>query len=156
MPRRFRQAVAATPSIASAFRRGLQALEEADRGRVRCANTRLLQGSVHLDDALQNLFPNENRWDYGIGVAVGANSDRAVWIEVHEASSSHIDRVLRKLYWLRHWLKSQAPLLDKLTTGDKGFVWVASGKVSLQPHSPQRKKIAEAKLHFAGESFEIA
>jgi hypothetical protein len=106
----------------------------------------LLTGSVDVDQALVASRPDDNRWDYGIGVKNG--SEHVVWVEIHPASSHHVQAVIDKLKWLRGWLGSEAPSLRRLPPR---FVWVASGKVALTPNSPQRRKVAQAGIYFAGE-----
>lgn len=75
----FRDAVASTPEpVASAWQPGLQALGS-DSERVRCSNTRQLTGSIALDTVLQEQYPNEPRWDYGIGVR-RSEREVALWM----------------------------------------------------------------------------
>lgn len=105
----FQQAVAQTADLgAYAFCYGLRALGN-DSSRVH-ASPRSLVGSVALDNALQARYPNEPRWDYGIGVKKRARVS-AVWIEVHPASTSEVRTVLNKLKWLKNWLEVHAPAL---------------------------------------------
>ena len=140
----FRGAVEAVPTIRAAYKKGLQALPQADRHHFTIANTRKLTGSVFLEEALREIEPQSPLWDYGIGLHASAN-ERAIWIEVHPANSLHVDGVLRKLAWLRNWLKESAPALDDIS---HAFVWIASGRVELPAGSPQRRKIAMAGLQF--------
>src|SRR5437870_6011358 len=51
--------------------------------------------------------PDDNRWDYGIGVK--NESEHVVWVEIHPASSNHVHEGIDKLNWLRSWLRSEAP-----------------------------------------------
>lgn len=140
----FRQAVEATPSVAAHYQKGLWALSAGDTARIRCANTRRLTGSVNVDSALQAAEPNAPRWDYGIGYCRG-NNDVAVWVEVHPASSTSITDMLRKLQWLRDWLRTQAPALAALTQGD--YYWVSTdATIAITPNSPQAKRLAAAGL----------
>ena len=138
----FRNAVRATPPVSVAYRPGLQALREIDRKRVSCRDSRKVTGSLDLDGALKAERPHEPRWDYGIGYREGV-----VWVEVHPASSSHIGDVIAKHDWLKAWLRDEAPRLHELP---REFVWVASGAVSLPPGSPQRRRLAQAGIRFAG------
>lgn len=144
---KFKAAVTSTRDIASAYRKGLQALKAADRSRIHCRNPRILCGSIDLDSALRDLFRNEPRWDYGIGIKRTALIEEAIWVEVHPASSHHIDEMLSKLGWLTTWLTRNAPALERMS---RRFIWVSSGSISLTAGSPQRKKIAAAGLEFAG------
>ena len=140
----FRQAVKKTPGIANAYRPGLQALRSRDRQRISVKNTRRISGSVDLDSALQSQFPNDPRWDYGVGYR-GVNSQRETvyWIEIHPANSREINTVLKKLHWLKDWLQQYAPDLNRMK---KDFFWISSGKTTLSPTAPRMKKLAEAGL----------
>ena len=149
---RFKDAVEKTVDLAEAYMPGLQALKSVDRDRIQCKNTRNLTGSVDLDEALRDSNPNDPRWDYGIGVRKTQNSDRVIWIEVHPASSSHIQDVLNKFGWLRQWLTSSAPCLKTISTD---YVWIASGKVSIPPNSPQRRKLAAQGIRFVGNRLQV-
>jgi hypothetical protein len=100
---------------------------------------------VNIDRALRTLFPNAARWDYLVGVGGPRQRDSAVWIEVHSASSSHIDDVLNKLRWLEQWLASSAPELKQLPPS---FCWIATGTVSFRRGSLLANKIAQAGLRF--------
>jgi len=149
----FKRAVENTPSIAEAYRPGLQAMEKEHRDHVAPPDTRLLTGSINLDRALATAMPNAPRWDYGVGLKTRTQSEKAIWIEVHPASSNHIDGILAKLGWLKGWLRTDAPRLKAMPAE---FVWIASGRVSLPPHSPQRRKIAGQGLRFGGERYTLA
>jgi hypothetical protein len=126
----FAHAVLRTACLAGALRDGLQAVRAKDRQRITCRDGRLLTGSVDVDQTMEPSHPDANRWDYGIGVT--NDTERIVWVEIHPASSLHVEEVIAKLRWLRGWLKSEAPLLHKFAAE---FVWVASGKVALIPNS---------------------
>jgi len=95
---------------------------------------------------LSDSCPNQPIWAYGIGYRTIEASEIVYWVEVHPASSKNVQEMLNKVAWLKNWLTS-ARLLNGL---QKHFVWVASGKVSLLPHSPQRKRIAQAGIDFQG------
>lgn len=149
----FEEAVRGTQSIAHAFRNGLQAIRSKERKKMICRDARALAGSVNGDDALKETRPNDARWDYGIGIRKANDKDRVAWVEVHPASSSHVQDVIDKLDWLRCWLKSDALLLEKLPPT---FVWVASGKVALTPNSPQRRRLSQVGIHFAGARIDLS
>jgi hypothetical protein len=135
----FRQAVTQTSDLgASTFQPGLQALGN-HSSRVQCTDSRSLTGSVALDDVLKVKYPNDPRWDYGIGLRKGRR-EAAVWIEVHPASTSEVTAVLTKLQWLKHWLKTQALALDTLTAVDS-YHWVATSGVHIRPGSPQARQL---------------
>jgi hypothetical protein len=148
----FRSAVAATPEIASHYRAGLQALPGARRTLIRISVGRRLDGSVNIDKALRHAKPNDPRWDYGVGIKPRADNGRAIWIEIHPASSSHVDPVLRKLAWLRDWLRNEATRLHRIKAR---YVWLATGTVALPRNSPKRKLIAEQGLDFRANSIDL-
>jgi hypothetical protein len=149
---RFERAVNEVAALQGAYCQGLQALSGEDRQRVRRRIPGSVTGSINLDSALKHSLPNEPRWDYGIGVARSRGRDKAVWVEVHPASSQHIDEVLRKLAWLKDWLKRTARALDAMS---QEYVWVASGRVAIPAGSRHRKILAQKGLRFAGRQLEI-
>ena len=140
----FQQAVVQTTDLgAYAFCYGLRALGN-DSGRVQVASRRSLVGSVALDNVLRARYPNDPRWDYGIGLKKSRRQS-AVWIEVHPASTSEVSTVLQKLQWLKNWLKTRAPALEKLTQV-RCYFWVAAGGVHIRQGSPQARRLQLAGL----------
>lgn len=135
----FHAAIDATASIQGAHRPGLQALLRADRERI--LDRPLAAGSLALDDALANSEPNSNRWDYGIGLRSDASGRETIlWLEVHHAASGEAKTVIRKLEWLKHWLRTQAPRLDAFP---RRFVWQLSN-VERHPNDRlRRNRLAE-------------
>ncbi|MCI0494056.1 hypothetical protein L0Z72_03545 [candidate division KSB1 bacterium] len=150
---KFRQAVLNTPELADAYRPGLQALKRADAEHITFTKPRDLAGSVDVDSALCEMFPNKPRWDYAIGIKYDLTSDRAIWIEVHPASSTgEVNVVIAKLRWLKSWAADAAPDLLSLT---REYVWIATGSVAFSQASPQRKKLASEGIRFAGNRYTI-
>jgi hypothetical protein len=90
----FVEAVRRTPSIRDRWKSGLKALRKVDRLRV-SRDGRGLRGSVDIDSALRDLHPGDARWDYAVGVG-RRSGDVVVWLEVHPASSLHVDEVLER------------------------------------------------------------
>ena len=133
----FQKAVEATPEISTAYRSGLQALKRSDRSAFDLADTRLLDGSLDIDTAVQEKYPNDNRWDYAIGY-----SGKVCYVEVHPAYTSEVSVVENKLKWLKTWLKEKAPLLDGIPKAAPAFVWVQTGKGGILPRSSQARKLA--------------
>jgi hypothetical protein len=139
----FSQAVNRTPSVQGHLKPGVKALSRVDRRRVACDGRRL-RGSVDIDAALRVSLPNDARWDYAVGVQKGGN-DHVVWIEVHPASSHHVDEVLSKARWLLRWLAASAPVINGLP---RRFCWIATGTVSFSRGSPQARRLAGMGLRF--------
>lgn len=136
---RFAAAIAATPSIQNTHQPGLQALQKADRDRI--LDKPLATGSLALDEALVKADPDGNRWDYGIGLPpLHGRGESVVWLEVHHAASGEADTVIKKLEWLKIWLREQAPRLDALP---RKFVWQLSN-VERHPNDRlRRNRLAE-------------
>ena len=143
----FKQAVESSRGLEQAYRPGLQAIRSKDHSRVSCPNPHVVTGSVNLDSALARTLPSEPVWDYGGGLKPQGQREKAVWIEVHPASSHHVDEVLAKLQWLKAWLRAHAPQLNAFP---REFMWISSGAVALPATGRQRRKIAAQGLRFAG------
>lgn len=148
----FRDAVDATPELVGAYRRGLQALRAVDRQKLSLQRPRNLRGSVDLDGALADKYPDANRWDYGIGVQQAGN-DKVYWAEVHPARDGEIGVMLDKLNWLKGWLGNSGTLLNNLP---REFIWIASGGIAITPTSPGLRRLATQGLTFRGGHFKIS
>lgn len=137
----FKEAVEQTPQIAVAYKSGLLAFGDYS-SKVVVPDNRLLGGSVDIDAATLEIYPNDNRWDYAFDY-----NGEAFFIEVHTASTSETSTVLRKLEWLKVWLREQAPKLEKLKSKVlPSFYWVQSKQYALPTHTPQYRKAVSAKL----------
>ncbi len=135
----FKQAVSATTSIARCFNEGLQALGSNSK-KVHLGNPRDCEGSVFIDKCLKSMRPDESRWDYAIGYR-----GKAYFLEVHPAKASEVDNILRKLAWLKEWLRAEAPKLEQMRAKE-GLVWLASGKIHIIPGSREYKILAQRGL----------
>jgi hypothetical protein len=133
----FKAAVQATPAIALAYQPGIQALLPTDTRRLAAAEG--ATGSVALDEALKDRCPNDPRWDYGIGLPAG-KAEQVLWLEVHHAASGETDRVLKKLQWLKGWLRNEAPALDRMPAK---FIWLLSNVESNLNDRRKRQQLAE-------------
>jgi len=150
---KFKQAVLNTPALANAYCPGLQALKRVDAERITCTKPRDLTGSVDVDSALCQAFPDKPRWDYVVGIKHDQSSDRAIWIEVHPASSTgEVNVVIAKLRWLKSWAADAAPDLLSLT---REYVWIATGSVTFSQASPQRRRLANEGIRFVGSRYNI-
>lgn len=124
----FRAAVESCPDLKDCFRDGLRGFKGEHRALVALANPRDLAGSVDLDTALSSKpkHRNAHRWDYGLGYRA-KGGERVVWVEVHPATSSEVPLMIKKLDWLKGWLKSAAPSLANLPhRKPNAHVWLAT------------------------------
>ena len=151
---RFQEAVA-NSEVREGYRAGLQALTERDRNRLSCQNPRKISGSLNLDAALAQTYPNADRWDYGIGIKKTVSTDKAIWIEVHPGDVNQVSKIIEKLIWLKNWLRNNGRDLLALTEGDYPYVWIASGRVSFQKNSPQARRLASEGLRFPQRHYVI-
>ena len=133
----FQKAVEGTPDISTAYRSGLQALKRSDRSSVTVTDTMNLDGSLDIDTAVKEKYPNDNRWDYDIGY-----SGKVCYVEVHPAYTSEVSTIEKKLKWLKVWLKEKASSLDAIPKATPPFVWAQTGKGAILPQSSQAKKLA--------------
>ena len=152
---RFQDAVANSNDVRDCYQVGLEALLERDRNRLSCQDTRKITGSLHLDAAVAQLYPNVARWDYGIGIKKTELIDKAIWVEVHPADANQVQKIIDKLTWLKNWLNNNAPTLMNITGNDSPYVWVSSGSVSFQRNSPQTKRLALAGIAFPQKHYRI-
>ncbi len=113
---------------------GLQAMSGPDRARVDVADPWALRGSVDLDHDLRASFPQDARWDYGVGFG------ETMWfIEVHSASSSgNIEQVVRKACWLHARIAGTPWALRA-----RHLVWIASGRVCRDPSFSRRRRMLQ-------------
>ncbi|MDE0060968.1 MAG: hypothetical protein OXI22_12860 [Defluviicoccus sp.] len=145
----FKEAVeAAPPPVDGAYRPGKRATENRHRGLVTCADPARLTGSIDLDAALRRRRPQDNRWDYGLGHKPKRGREQAIWVEVHPATTSEVSTVLKKLKWLKDWLK-QAAQLKRLTDRsdeDIRYVWIASKGDKINRNSRQYRQLRQRGL----------
>ena len=136
---RFKDLVEATPAIANAYEVGLKALKGHSK-LIGLSDTAKCDGSVDIDLATLQKHPEANRWDY-----VFSYDGNVYFIEVHSAETGEVNRVLRKLQWLKNWLTNEAPLLDQVKAKIP-FYWIQSGRFSIQNNSPQYRLLIKAGL----------
>ncbi len=138
---KFKNAVIATPDVADCYKSGLAALG-IYKDRIVVGDTRLIDGSIDIDEGVKKKYADANRWDY----AVSYNSE-VYFVEVHSAQTSQVSKVLKKLQWLKDWLNEHAPEINKLKPKNSpAFYWIQSNNFQIQNHLPQYRKIRLAGL----------
>lgn len=135
----FKDAIDSTPNLKGGFRMGLQALG-ANSQYIKADNTRMIEGSVDIDQCTLHLYPTAPRWDYAISYA-----GKVYFVEVHPAATSNVKELIQKNNWLKNWLNREATTLKSLPT-NRCTYWIASGKVSILPNSPQSRQLAQSKI----------
>lgn len=134
----FHAAVHSASNIANAFKDGVQALLREHRQKLK--NASIATGSIDLDAALKEAYPNDHRWDYGIGLPHDSRTERVLWLEVHHAASGETERVIKKLQALKSWLQSHAPILSAMP---RIFIWQISNTENNPNDRRKRNALAE-------------
>ncbi len=136
----FQEIVLNTPDIATGYMSGLQALEKGHRHKVETDDRTLLGGSVDIDSCTTAKYPNDNRWDYAIDY-----DGKVYFVEVHSAITSEVSTVIAKFRWLKEWLRTEAPLLDRRKAQDP-YHWLQSNNFDIPKTAPQLRAIVQAGL----------
>jgi hypothetical protein len=149
----FKDAVGKTAHLENAWKEGLQALRRQDKPHIEPQDTRRLRGSADVDSALQTIEPNANRWDFAIAYQhTNLTAEFIYWVELHTASTSEVEVVIKKANWLLGWLKTQD---NPLRYFQKKIVWVSSGPTTFSLTAPQKKAMALAGLNQCGLKLRI-
>lgn len=136
----FPEAVAATPDIRNYYQEGLQAIPRQYRSKIFLQDTRACEGSVDIDTCVTYKYPSDNRWDYCLSYR-----GEVFFIEVHTANSSEVSTVIRKLAWLKNWLNSYAPEINKLKAKHvTPFYWLQSSGYHIPLRSRQYREAERA------------
>jgi hypothetical protein len=149
----FRDAVARTTNLENAWQPGLQALRAEDRPHIRPEDPRQLCGSADIDAALLAKEPQANRWDFAIGYQHSNRREECIyWVETHTGSDDQIEVVLKKLAWLKNWLRRDGLPLDPF---ERDIIWVSSGHTLFTKRSAQVKVLAQKGLIYSGAILRI-
>ncbi len=158
----FEDAVKAAPApVCNVYQAGKQALKGEHRELIVCRDSRRFTGSIDLEAALTagQWQVSMNPWDYGIGFREVDSHEIALWIEVHPASTAEVSAVLKKLAWLKNWLREEAPELQKMAQGHSGggsYIWLATAAgVHITPNSPQARRLRQAGLDLPRRFLEL-
>lgn len=97
--------------------------------------------SLNLDAALLQAFPQDNRWDYLLGVD---DSGAVVGLEPHSATTGEIQTVVKKTRAARQHLRAH------LRPGKQvaAWFWVASGKNHFANTEKARISLLQAGVTF--------
>lgn len=134
----FKEAVEATPDVASGYQEGINAFDKY-ANKIIVPDPDKIDGSLDIDETTSKLYPNDNRWDYAL-----CYDSEVFYIEVHSAITSEVSRMIKKLQWLKIWLETKAPEINKLTTKTKRpFYWVQSSNSNIPKHMPQYKTVVQ-------------
>lgn len=139
----FEDKVKATGEISGCYEAGLQALDGNNSKSILVNETRDLDGSVNLDNCTLRKYQNANRWDYIIGY-----KNEAFFVEVHPASSGEVKEIVKKVKWLKKWLKTKASQINSIKAKQQPFRWVASGKIAITKNSRYSRTLTQNNVSF--------
>jgi hypothetical protein len=140
----FRAAIKMTRDVQSCYQKNLQALKSSERRKVKLAIPDKCGGSLFIDQCLvdQGKYPNENRWDYAIDY-----NGEIIFIEFHSANTSEVETVIKKLEWLKIWLRQKAPEIDRLKSTTRfPYYWIQSSGFQIPLQSAQYRRIVQLNL----------
>lgn len=147
-PSQFLKAVAKAGIDSAYAQAGLKAIKGEHRAAIKPKATRRLTGSMDMDAALSAEFPQDSRWDYGVGLLLADNkTEVAIWVEVHPATTGEVSSMLSKLAWLKTRLKQYADLGKLTARAEKNnvqpFYWMPTDSgVHIHAHMPQARRLA--------------
>ena len=151
----FREAVAQTPNLETAWRNGLRALRRQDRRHIEAEDPRRLRGSADVDKALQRVEPQANRWDFAIAYQhTNVRGEFIYWVETHTGTDQEIEVVRKKHEWLRNWLAREGRALSAENFPQE-FYWVPSGATAFTKGAKQVKILAQEGIIYTGSILRI-
>ena len=132
----FKLAIENTSEINNGYHVGLQAFKKEHKPKIEINEC---QGSVDIDGCLiaKGLYANDNRWDYAIG-----HNNKVYFVEVHTANTREVKTVLNKLQWLKDWLTTKAPEINKLKASPNAYFWIQSNNYKILKGSRQAREIS--------------
>jgi hypothetical protein len=136
----FAKVVAETPDVCTCYQKGLQALGKYSK-KIDLEDTSKCEGSLDIDACTTKKYPNDSRWDYALSY-----NNEVFFVEVHSANTNEVQAVLKKLQWLKDWLRLKAPAINQLKAKKEPFCWIQSSKFSIPKQSQQYRQIVQAGL----------
>ena len=137
---RLQEAVKGIAGLDKHFNEGLGAVKGAYRARITAQDPHLFNGSLDIDKAKAQAEPTANRWDYAIEY-----NGEVFFVEVHSGATSDVPIILKKLEWLKQWLKNEAKAIDKLKTKRATpYFWIHTGGCKILQRSITSKQFAQS------------
>lgn len=134
----FKKAVEATVDIASGYRSGLQALGSYSEKIQTLDKNKIVGGSVDIDATTQKLYPVDPRWDYAFDYG-----GEVFYVEIHPAFARDIQKIKEKLTWLKNWLETKAPAMQKMTADYCPYCWVYTGHYGIPSTASYNRQLAQ-------------
>ncbi len=137
------KALNANSTLRAKVQTGLAALPKAHKDYVQADVRTAFVESLDLDAAMRDQHPQDNRWDYLLGLGMPAV---VVALEPHSAKSDEVTTVITKKQ------QAERQLGEHLKPGARvgRWYWVASGKVHFAPSGKEPLRLAKAGITFVG------
>ena len=84
-----------------------------------------------------------------VGTMLYRMMTRFIFFEVHPAETSEVDKVVNKVKWLKCWLKTHAPEINKLPKAEHPYTWVQSGRYAILPTAREKMKLSISGINTA-------
>ena len=137
---RLQEAVKGIGGLDKHFEKGLGAVKGEYRNRITAEEPRFFNGSLDIDKAKSKTEPTANRWDYAIEY-----NGEVFFVEVHPGSTRDVSIILKKLKWLKQWLKNEAKAIDVLKTKRATpYFWIHTGGCKILQGSSTCKQLAQS------------
>ena len=136
---RLQEAVKGIGGLDKHFEKGLGAVKGEYRNRITAEEPRFFNGSLDIDKAKSKAEPTANRWDYAIEY-----NGEVFFVEIHPGSTRDVSIILKKLEWLKQWLKNEAKAIDMLKTKRATpYFWIHTGACRILKQSSKGKQLAQ-------------
>lgn len=136
MPEKINVKLAASGYLTK-YKTGIGGIKTEHHKMIKLNDSHSAIGSMDIDSACKESHPNSARWDYLITIHK-INGENLAFIEVHGATPKEVDTMIKKKKWLETWLNEIG-----LIKFPKAFIWIASGKMAITPHSRYSKNLAK-------------
>ena len=96
-----------------------------------------------MEACLQEGYKGAPLWDYMIGY-----DSEVFFVEIHPASTSNVKEMIKKVQWLKEWLRESGKVFFENQTTRESYRWVATNRVNITKSSRQAFEIARNGLSF--------
>lgn len=138
-----RNALKPGSSLLGAVQNGLTALTPDHIGLIERELRPQLTDSLDLDAATRHSHPQENRWDYLVGVGLNKVT---VALEAHAAKDNQVSNVIAKRQSILQVLSAHLKPGAKVSR----WLWLASGKVQFAKTESARLRLSGHGIEFVG------
>ena len=116
----FKEAVEATPDVASGYQEGINAFGKyADK--IIVPDPDKIDGSLDIDETTLKLYPDDNRWDYAL-----CYDSEVFYIEVHSAITSEVSKNGQKIAMVENMVGNKSSRNQQNNDEDKATILLGS------------------------------